>query len=230
MIKYIAEKQNKIRQKFNSYNLHGVPVKINDEINFDISKVLEKVESILPEKIFKNLSVIKIANMESVGKNLPFNAYYINKRLFINNEQDSVTDAVDDIVHEMSHHLEGKYSDLIYEGGRLAREFLQKRKMLHDLLAANGLRPPPTLTTELKYDKKIDNYLYSKLGAKLNNFLGTLFINEYSITSLREYYGVGFEKYLLDFDSHAKMKRYNPILFEKITTLIKVLKDEENEK
>ena len=229
MIKYIAEKQNKIRQKFNSYRLYGVPVEIADPINFDISKVLKKVESILPEKIFKNLSVIKIADMESVGKDLPFNAYYINKRLFINNEQDSVMDAVDDIVHEMSHHLEGKYSDLIYEGGRLAREFLQKRKMLHDLLAANGLWPPPNLTTELKYDKKIDNYLYTQLGAKLNNFLGTLFINEYSITSLREYYGVGFEKYLLDYNSHAKMKRYNPVLFEKIVMLVKDLEDE-NEK
>jgi len=228
MIKYIVEKQNKIRQKFNSYNLHGVPVKINDEINFDISKVLEKVESILPEKIFKNLSVIKIANMESVGKNLPFNAYYINKRLFINNEQDGVTDAVDDIVHEMSHHLEGKYGDLIYEGGRLAREFLQKRKMLHDLLAANGFRPPPNLTTELKYNKKIDNYLFNEVGLKLYNFLGTLFLNEYSVTSLREYYGVGFEKYMLDYDSHAKMKKHNPILFEKIIMLIKDLKNEKS--
>ena len=43
MIKYIVEKQDKIRQKFNSYSLYGVPVEIKDEINFDISKVLEKM-------------------------------------------------------------------------------------------------------------------------------------------------------------------------------------------
>ena len=229
MIKYITEKQEKIRQKFNSYNLYGVPVEINAKINFDISKVLEKVESILPEKIFKNLSVIKIADMESVGRSLPFNAYYINKRLFINNKQDGVMDAVDDIVHEMSHHIEKIYNDQIFGDGRLAREFLQKRKVLHDLLAVNKLSPPPSLTTKLKYNKKIDDYLYNKVGEKLYNLLGTLFLNEYSATSLREYYGVGFEKYLLDYNSHAKMKRYNPVLFEKIVMLIKDLEDE-NEK
>ena len=56
---YILEKQKMVKAKLGGYKLYGVPVKVEDEINFDISKVLKKVESILPRKIFKGLVVIK---------------------------------------------------------------------------------------------------------------------------------------------------------------------------
>lgn len=226
---YILEKQKMVKAKLGGYKLYGVPVKVEDEINFDISKVLKKVESILPRKIFKGLVVIKIRDMGSAGSNLPFNAYYINKRLFINNKQEGVMDAVDDIIHEMSHHIEKQYGDTIYGDGRLQAEFIKKRKVLHDLLAANKLDPPGDLSTDFQYSKKIDNYLYNKVGVKLFNFLGGLFLNEYSATSLREYYGVGFEKYLIDYHSHAKMKKNNPVLFEKIKLLMGMI-DEEDQK
>lgn len=229
MIKYIAEKQKITRAKFGSYNLHGVPVEVTAEINFDIFKVIERVKSILPEKTFKNLKSIKIKNMKPDSQELPFNAYYINRHLFIHNKQDNIIDAVDDIVHEMSHHIEKKYEEEIYGDGLLAREFLNKRKMLYDLLSARGLRPPPDLLTIIRYDKKIDDYLYNEVGHKLYNFLSGLFLNEYSVTSLREYYAVGFEKYLIDYKGHTKMKKNNPVLYKKIVDLIKVL-NEKNEK
>jgi len=229
MKEYIAEKQNKIKRRVDSYILHGVPIKVVDEINFDLNKVIKKVENILPSDIFANLKIIKIKDMKIFGEELPFNAYYANNRLFLDNKQDSVRDAVDDIVHEISHHIENKYGEQIFGDGRLEQEFLSKRTMLHDILAARGYSPPANLRTTSKYNKQIDKYLYSDIGKKLYNFLSGLFLNEYSITSLREYYGVGFEKYLLDFNSHSKMKKNNPVLYEKITTLMKEI-NEKNKK
>ena len=227
MREYIAEKQNKIKRRVDSYILHGVPIKIIDEINFDLDKVIKKVEDILPNNIFSNLKVIKIRNMKEFGEDLPFNAYYANNRLFLDNEQDSVRDAVDDIIHEISHHIENKYGKQIYGDGRLKDEFLSKRTMLYDILSARGLTPPPSLRMTSDYNKQIDKYLYSDIGKKLYNFLSGLFLNEYSITSLREYYGVGFEKYLLDYNSHAKMKKDNPVLYEKITNLVKEINEKD---
>ena len=228
MIKYIAEKQKITRAKFGSYNLHGVPVEVTAEINFDIFKVIERVKSILPEKTFKNLKSIKIKNMKPDSQELPFNAYYINRHLFIHNKQDNIIDAVDDIVHEMSHHIEKKYSDLIYGDKNLESEFITKRKFLYDILAANDMSPPNLMRTTTKYDKRLDDYLYNKIGAKLNNFVNGLFINEYAATSLREYYGVGFEKYIMSYNNHKTIKRQSPVLFYKLEQLVKELNEQKD--
>lgn len=209
-------------------NLYGVPVQVKDKINFNLDKVLEQIKKIIPANAFEGMKKIIVTDMSKVGKGLPFNAYYVNGIMFIDNNQDGTTDAVDDIVHELSHHLEKKYKDLIYGDAALESEFITKRKFLYDTLAANGLNPPATIRTKIKYDRKLDDYFYNKLGPKLNNLINGLFINEYSATSLREYYGVGFEKYLMSYNNHATLKRQSPVLFYKIEKLIKVLNGEES--
>ena len=67
MKEYIAEKQNKIKRRVNSYILHGVPIKVVDEINFDLNKVIKKVENILPSDNFANLKIIKLKDMKIFG-------------------------------------------------------------------------------------------------------------------------------------------------------------------
>ena len=222
MREYIKKKE-KFRQ-----NLYGVPIHIKDKINFDLEKVIEQIKKIVPENAFNGMKKIVIADMSKVGKGLPFNAYYVNGIMFVDNKQDGTIDAVDDIVHEVSHHLERKYGDLIYGDSALESEFVAKRKYLYDILALHNLNPPSKIRTTTKYDKKLDDYFYNKLGSKLNNFVNGLFINEYSVTSLREYYGVGFEKYLMSYNYHATIKKQSPVLFEKIEKLIKALNDNEN--
>ena len=53
MKEYIAEKQNKIKRRVDSYILHGVPIKVVDEINFDLNKVIKKVENIYIKAILR---------------------------------------------------------------------------------------------------------------------------------------------------------------------------------
>ena len=216
---YIREKQIK-RQ-----GIYGVPIQIKQKINFDLERVIEQIKKIVPEKAFDGIKKIIITDMSKVGKGLPFNAYYINNMMFIDNKQDGTVDAVDDIVHEISHHLEKKYGDLIYGDKSLESEFVAKRKFLYDILAANDMSPPNLIRTTTKYNKKLDDYLYNKLGPKLNNFINGLFINEYAATCLREYYGVGFEKYLMSYNNHKTIKKQSPVLFYKLQELMKELNE-----
>jgi hypothetical protein len=221
MIDYIKEKQIK-RQ-----GIYGVPIEIKEEINFDLERVIDQIKKIVPENAFHGIKKIIITDMSKIGKGLPFNAYYINNTMFVDNKQDGTVDAVDDIVHEVSHHLEKKYNDLIYGDKSLESEFVAKRKFLYDILAANNMSPPNLIRTTIKYNKKLDDYLYNKLGAKLNNFVNGIFINEYAATSLREYYGVGFEKYLMSYNNHKTIKRQSPVLFYKLQELMKELNEQE---
>ena len=222
MREYIIAKQK------SKEGLFGIPVEVRDEINFNLGKVIEQVKKMIPQSAFEGMKKIIVTDMSKVGKELPFNAYYANGVMFIDNKQDGVTDAVDDIIHEISHHLEKRYSDLIYGDGTLEAEFITKRKFLYDTFAVNKLNPPITIRTKIKYDRKLDNYFYNKLGPKLNNFVNGIFINEYSATSLKEYYGVGFEKYLMSYINHAILRRQCPVLFYKIEKLLKVLNGEES--
>ena len=221
MKQYIKEKQGRYR------SIYGVPIEIKEKINFNLERVLEQIKKIVPENAFNGIKKIVITDMSKIGGGLPFNAYYINNVIFIDKEQDGTVDVLDDIVHEISHHLEKKYGDLIYGDKTLESEFITKRKFLYDILAANELLPPNLIRTTTKYEKKLDDYFYNKLGAKLNNFINGLFINEYALTSLREYYGVGFEKYLMEYNNHATIKKQSPVLFEKLQKLIKALNEKE---
>tara|TARA_Y100001973_G_C5124860_1_gene294607 strand:+ start:66 stop:734 length:669 start_codon:yes stop_codon:yes gene_type:complete len=222
MIEYIRQKQIK-RQ-----GIYGVPIEIKEKINFDLDRVIKQIKKIVPKKAFDGLKKIIITDMSKVGKDLPFNAYYINNIMFVDNKQDGTVDAVDDIVHEISHHIEKKYSDLIYGDKNLESEFITKRKFLYDILAANNMSPPNLMRTTTKYDKRLDDYLYNKIGAKLNNFVNGLFINEYAATSLREYYGVGFEKYIMSYNNHKTIKRQSPVLFYKLEQLVKELNEQKD--
>ena len=216
---YIREKQIKHQ------GIYGVPIQIKQKINFDLERVINQIKKIVPEKAFDGIKKIIITDMSKVGKGLPFNAYYINNVMFIDNKQDGTVDAVDDIVHEISHHLEKKYGNLIYGDKSLESEFVTKRKFLYDILATNDMSPPNSIRTTTKYNKKLDDYFYNKLGPKLNNFINGLFINEYAATCLREYYGVGFEKYLMSYNNHKIIKKQSPVLFYKIQELMKELNE-----
>lgn len=221
LIEYIREKQK------TSYNLYGIPIEIRQEINVDLGRVFEELKKIIPENAFRGIKRIIITDMKKVGGGLPFNAYYINDVIYVDHQHDGVMDAVDDIAHEISHHLEKTYSNLIYGDKTLESEFLAKRTYLFDILAHNDMHPPPQIKTNINYDRTIDSYFYNQVGSKLNNFINGLFIADYAVTSLKEYYGTGFEKYVLSYNNHVTLKKQSPVLFNKIEKLMRVLNGED---
>ena len=222
MIEYIREKQSK------SLRIYGVPIVIRDQTSVNLQRIIDEVVKLVPQNAFRGLKQIIVTDMRKVGNGLPFNAYYINNVIYVSNQQDGTLDAVDDIVHEMSHHLEKYYSNLIYGDKSLENEFKSKRELLYDNLVFHEMNPLPEIKTDLNYNEKVDNYFYNQLGAKIGNFIHGIFIDDYSVTSLKEYYGTGFEKYLMSYNNQSTIKKQCPILYSKIDKLIKVINGEES--
>ena len=70
------------------------------------------------------------------------NAFYNDNALYISHLQEDEKDLFDDIVHEISHSLEGPYGYEIYADDKIKDEFLRKRMYLHDILWKSGYRAP----------------------------------------------------------------------------------------
>jgi len=143
------------------------------------------------------------------------NAFYLDGALYISSDQDDDADMVDDIVHEIAHAAEEKYGSEIYSDGKLQQEFLLKRKKLAEMLKAYGYYDGAHDFMSVEYDQGLDDFLYNQIGYdKLQFFTLGLFPSNYSITSLREYFGIGFEKYFLG--EKEDLASVSPTLYKKI--------------
>jgi hypothetical protein len=164
-----------------------------------------------------NIDVVYVGNFDYFKKR-NINAMYNSGALYISNEQDDEYDMVDDIVHEISHAAEEKYQPEIYGDDKLKEEFLNKRKKLYEILKSYDYNVDYNSFMSVEYEEEFDNLLYKEIGyEKLEFFTMNLFPNNYSITSLREYFGTGFEKYFLE--DRGALANISPILFSKVERL-----------
>ena len=114
--KSLLESQ-KIRRE---YTLHNrIYVYIQDFLpeNVDIVEVLQAIEDRLPPHITKEVDTIFIgtdAEIGPQGRQAGFTAMYDSGAIYVSNEQNSVEDMVDDIIHEFAHSLEQPYGFAIY--------------------------------------------------------------------------------------------------------------------
>jgi hypothetical protein len=71
---------------------------------------------------------------------------------------------------------------------------------------------------KIKYDYDFDMFLFQDVGYPLlNNLVIGLFPSAYSVTSLREYFAVGFERYYMK--DYKNLIKTCPILIKKINIL-----------
>jgi hypothetical protein len=220
MREYILHGRKKVLQERSDYLLHGsISVEIHNQLPESVSlpTVLKKVESLLPRKYFSGLKKIMIKDLDEF-KERGINALYHEGVLYITSDQDGEDDLIDDIVHEIGHHLETTNVMNIYADGLLEEEFLKKRKELHFELHSEGYETPPGFLSNLKYDENIDNYLYKRIGySTLRSFGLGIFLGPYSATSLREYFANGFAAFYLG--QMNDVKDVSPRLYKKIVDL-----------
>ena len=125
---------------------------------------------------------------------------------------------VDDIVHEIAHAAEEKYWAEIYGDGSVEEEFISKRKRLFDILRSYEYNIIEGDFLNVEYSENFDALLYKQVGyEKLEFFSMNLFLTPYSITSMQEYYAVGFEEYFLR--DRADLISVAPYLSRKIEIL-----------
>jgi len=214
--KYIKETHVVITERRETVFFNSINVFIKDPLpkHIPLNPILRKVESIIPRHMVYNIDAVYVGHFK-LFDDRKINAAYQDGALYISNEQDDEEDMIDDIVHEIAHAVEEKYWAEIFGDGELEKEFLAKRERLYEVLKSYDY---PTNYREFmnpEYDENFDELLYKKIGyEKLEHFTMNLFPSNYSATSLREYFGIGFEYFYLQ--NRGELSTISPVLFQKL--------------
>jgi len=222
MLNYLREShqrtQANIQDFYTSTGIH-VYIKdapISDDINLD--KIISRVEEVIPTHLLEEVEMIIVGWFEEFEKRA-VNAFYKDAALYISNVQDDEEDMFDDIVHEIAHSLETAYGYEIYGDKELEKEFLRKRKYLHDILWKRGFKAPLAFFMDPEYNEEFDAFLLKTVGYdKLSALITGVFISAYAPTSLKEYYATGFTEFYLD-PNHTFLQKSSPALYKKILML-----------
>jgi len=222
-MKNVIEYMNNKKGSEGNIHIHEVPVIIkNKPPSVSIRNAAKQIAKLVPSVFFMGLKKVVITDLASSYEDRPFNAFYSNRTIFVSYRIDSELDFIDDVIHELAHHNEKYFKKLIYGDGKIKEEFGKKREKLFIELKSYGMQPPPELQLKIGYDSEIDKYLYQEVGYdKLFNFTNGLFLTPYSVTSLREYFAIAFEKFFLkpNYETHKYIKKISPAAYNKILEL-----------
>lgn len=210
--------QKQLKSNVDFYTSQGIHVFFKDRIDnqkVDVEEVIASVESKIPAHLVSEIEMIIVGWFKEFEER-NINAFYDSGTIYISNIQDDNEDFFDDIVHELSHAIEVAHGYYIYADQKIKEEFLRKRKHLHDLLWARGIKAPESFFLNPEFDQEFDDFLYKKVGYdKLASIMSGLFISPYAATSLREYFATGFTEFYLD-PNHSFLKKLSPALYDKI--------------
>ena len=201
------------------YMLKDVDIYIKDRLpeHVDVDFVIRYVAKRLPNHVLSNIDLIYIGQFQDLIDR-DVNALWQNGAIYITNDQDSEMDMIDDLIHEIAHSNEKQFEQLIYEDGRLEKEFLLRRKKLAYILKDKGFGVPTGFIYNVDYDKNIDDYLYQKVTYDtLWQLVVGIFPSPYAVTSLREYWAKGFEHFYMG--KKEDLREAQPVLFSKLMQL-----------
>ena len=200
------------------YYLNDIPVWTEDPLPdyIDLRQVLLSVAKRLPNVYLKYIQAVRIGIFEEMLEK-ELNALYKDGVLYVSNMQDNNTDMLDDIIHEIAHAVEDHNHDLVYGDEKVLLEFLGKRKRLYELLKSEGYDVTIEQFLTATYDYDFDMFLFQDIGYPVLETLTLgLFLSPYSVTSINEYFAVGFENFYMDESNYVK--KICPILLEKYFT------------
>jgi hypothetical protein len=212
LVEYIRESE----KKPGIYYLNDIPVWTEDPLpdSIDLRQVLLDVAKRLPNVYLKYIQAVRIGIFEEMYEK-ELNALYKDGVLYVSNMQDNNTDMLDDIIHEIAHAVEEHNHDLIYGDEGVFLEFLGKRKRLYELLKSEGYNVTIEQFLTTTYDYDFDMFLFQDIGYPVLETLTLgLFLSPYSVTSINEYFAVGFENFYMGEANY--IKKICPILLEKL--------------
>ena len=219
---YVKESAQATLDNRAEYSLFGdIYLYIKDPITtkINIARVLRQIEETVPAFLAQGVESIFIGQFEEL-KEREIQALFNNGTIYLTNEQDSEEDMFDDIVHEFAHSVEEWAGMEIYGDSTIKYEFLAKREILFKQLSQLGYKNlylRDFLDTE--YSKNFDFFLYKSVGYdKLDVITVGLFPTSYSVTSIREYFAMGFEEYL--YGDRRNLKEISPALYNKIEQIV----------
>ncbi len=212
---YVKNKNKNLSEY--KFGLLRVVVKDQIQNDVDLNKVFEEINYLIPDHFLELIDIIYIGEFDFF-KERKVNALFVEDALYISNEQDSNEDLKDDIVHEIGHAVEKKYGEFIYGDGKLEDEFLLKRSRLNRILRNQGHDTRDYSFLNVEYDEEFDSFLYEIGYDVLDLLTVNLFLDPYSMTSLREYFATAFENFYLD-DNKTSLKKICPYLYKRLIIL-----------
>ena len=220
---WLEESIKRSKKLKDKYSLYDMEIFIKDPLpeDIDMDFVLRYIKSRVPINLFRGVDMIYIGQFSYLSDR-EVNALYMDGAIYLTNKQEDDKDIIDDIIHELAHSLEEIYGHLIYDDGRIEREFLGKRKRLFHELSHHDYDPPEQIQYKVDYSSDIDDYFYKTVTYDVmwNFITGGLFPSPYAATSIREYFAKGFEEYVMG--NQKDLKQTCPVLFEKIKLLYKM--------
>ena len=217
----VIERARQVLAERKEYHMFGdVYVYVKDPLpsEIDLTSVIANVEQVVPPHLAQELEAVYIGQFpELISREVK--AVYKDATIYITNEQTSVEEMVDDIIHEIAHSVETFAGMEIYSDGYLEREFIEKRKKMLDILHNSGYNVEVIQFLDTEYSKELDYFFYKGVGYdRLSIMSVDIFPTAYSMTSLREYFAVGLEEYL--YGDREDLKRVSPVLYSKIESII----------
>lgn len=217
----VIERARQVLAERKEYHMFGdVYVYVKDPLpsEIDLTSVIASVEQVVPPHLAQELEAVYIGQFpELISREVK--AVYKDATIYITNEQASVEEMVDDIIHEIAHSVETFAGMEIYSDGYLEREFIEKRKKMLDILHNSGYNVEVIQFLDTEYSKELDYFFYKGVGYdRLSIMSVDIFPTAYSMTSLREYFAVGLEEYL--YGDREDLKRVSPVLYSKIESII----------
>lgn len=207
-------------KKESNFSIYGISIFVDLENvnNLDYKSVVSKMTSVVPSHLYRGLDKIIIGPSEKLTKR-KLQGMYNNRNIYLTGKQPSESEILDDLIHEVSHHVEKIYDKHIYSDNKIKKEFLNKRMKLKRALEMSGI---PTMQHNFeneKYSIEFDEYLYLTVGYKnLGVMSSTIFYSPYAATSLKEYFANGFEAFYMK-EELTRLKKISPQLYKKIILL-----------
>ncbi|MDA7494532.1 hypothetical protein N8467_00540 [bacterium] len=216
---WLGESIKRSKKLRTHYMLKDVDIYIKDRLpeGVDVDFVIRYVAKRLPNHVLNNIDVIYVGQFQDLIDR-DVNALWQNGAIYITNQQDDETDMIDDLIHEIAHSNEKQFEQIIYEDGKLEREFLLRRKKIAFILKDKGYKLPAGFVYNIDYDKAIDDFLYEEVTYEvLWQMTPGIFPSPYAVTSLREYWAKGFEEFYMG--QQESLRKTSPVLFSKLMQL-----------
>ena len=122
LIKYLNESLDAVKISQGSFiNIGGLDVYIADQkaAGINVHEIFDVVTTLIPHYLLTEFDYISVGDIPEFEER-QINALTKDGVIYITSDQDDSADAVDDIIHEIAHTLEGKYG---YEDAEYSEEF-----------------------------------------------------------------------------------------------------------
>ena len=221
MKEYIIESAKSAQMNQSEYLLFNrIQVLITDPLprTIDIKSVIKNVQKSIPKHLVDDVDSVYIGNYKPLNDR-QVDSLYINGSIMITNNQPNSEELYGTFIHEIAHAAEEIAKDSIYGDGKLAREFIAKRKTLFNMLK-DDYKIKEKDFVDIDFNPRFDQFAYKEVGYdNLGVMTSGLFISPYACTSLREYFANGFEHYFID--GGREVREVSPVLYRKVQEVIR---------